>query len=113
MKKTLVTTTMMSAIASLMISGQVAAHHPSADVNPNFDTVDANISEAHNDAIDAMLADAEDDDMMSSTTRGADASGSQDRAGGSGAANIDQTSSLAETSTGGGGNGSMGGNSRR
>ena len=113
MKKTLLTTTMMSAIVSLMMSGQVAAHHPSEDVNPNFDIVDENISDSHNEVIDARLEDAEDDDMMASTSRGMDASGSQTRSADSGAANTDHTSSLAETSTGNGGNASRGGNSRR
>jgi len=67
---TLLKTTMIAAIASLGISNQSWAHHPSEDMNPNYDVVDEQVSDMHNEAIDSML---EDDDLMSSTARGMDA----------------------------------------
>ena len=52
-----------------------------AGMNPNYDIVDSQISDMHNEAIDAM---AEDADLMSSTARGMDAT-SMTRASGDGA----------------------------
>lgn len=54
MKKQLLTTAFVMTFASTA----VFAHHPSADVNPNYDSVDENISDMHNTVI-------EDDDMGS------------------------------------------------
>jgi hypothetical protein len=70
MKKHVMKTTMIAAIASLGISSQAWAHHPSEDMNPNYDFVDGQVSDMHNEVIDAMLEDA---DLMSSTARGMDA----------------------------------------
>jgi hypothetical protein len=67
---TVLRTAMIAAIASLGISSQAGAHHPSADMNPNYEVVDGQISDMHNEAIDSML---EDSDLMSSTARGMDA----------------------------------------
>lgn len=86
MKKTLLKTVMLSAIASLAMSGSVLAHHPSEDNNPNFDVVDANISDMHNTVIDAMM---EDSDLMASTNQGMD--GGPSMAAGDGA-NANETS---------------------
>jgi hypothetical protein len=71
MNKSVLTTTMIAAIASLGISSQAWAHHPSADMNPNYEMVDDQVSDMHNEVIDAMMA--EDADLMSSTARGMDA----------------------------------------
>jgi hypothetical protein len=68
---TLLKTTMIAAIASLGISSQAWAHHPSEDMNPNYDVVDEQISDMHNEVIDDMMT--EDADLMSSTARGMDA----------------------------------------
>ena len=70
MNKHVLKTTMLAAIASLGISSQVWAHHPSEEMNPNFEMVDEQVSDMHNEAIDAMI---EDGDLMSSTARGMDA----------------------------------------
>ena len=64
MNKTTFKTAMIAAVASLAMSGQTWAHHPSADMNPNYDFVDSQISEMHNLIIDEML---EDGDTMTST----------------------------------------------
>jgi hypothetical protein len=82
MKKTLLKTTMIAAIATLGLNGQAWAHHPSEDTNPNFDTVDDLVSDMHNEVIDPML---EDGDLMSSTARGMDATSSPSMASGDGA----------------------------
>lgn len=71
MNKQVLKTTMIAAIASLGINSQAWAHHPSADMNPNYEMVDDQISDMHNEVIDAMMA--EDADLMSSTARGMDA----------------------------------------
>jgi hypothetical protein len=71
MNMTVLKTTMIAAIASLGISSQAWAHHPSEEMNPNFDQVDEQVSDMHNEVIDAMMA--EDADLMSSTARGMDA----------------------------------------
>ncbi|MEJ2321460.1 MAG: hypothetical protein P8Z31_03685 [Gammaproteobacteria bacterium] len=55
MKKTLLTTTMIAAVAALGLNGQAWAHHPSEDTNPNFETVDDLVSDMHNEVIDDML----------------------------------------------------------
>jgi hypothetical protein len=70
MKKQVLKTTMLAAIASIGISSQTWAHHPSEEMNPNFEMVDDQVSDMHNEVIDAMLEDA---DLMSSTARGMDA----------------------------------------
>ena len=57
MKKSLVATAVLMTFAS----ASAFAHHPSADVNPNYDRVDENISDMHNTVIDARI----DDDMGS------------------------------------------------
>ena len=59
MKKTLLTSTLLMTFAS----ASAFAHHPSADVNPNYDSVDENISDMHNTVIDARIEETEDDDM--------------------------------------------------
>jgi hypothetical protein len=64
MIKTLVKTAILAAAASLAMSGQSWAHHPSADMNPNYDFVDGQVSDTHNEVIDAML---EDGDLMRSS----------------------------------------------
>lgn len=116
MKKSLLTTTMLAIVSSLSITGQVAAHHPSADNNPNYDVVDANISDMHNTVIDARIEEAEDDDLMASTARGMDAVDSPTTASGDGS-NADQTSSQSAqqvvTAPGNGSTSSTRGNSRR
>ena len=114
MKKSLLTTTMMSAITSafLLMSGQAVAHHPSADVNPNYESVDENIGDMHNTVIDARIAESEDDDLMSSTARGADSVDSPTMGGGDGA-NMDQTSNQSVDMAPGNGSTSTRGNSRR
>lgn len=70
MKKQVLKTTIFAAIASLGVSSLAWAHHPSEDMNPNYEMVDGQVSDMHNEAIDAML---EDDDLMSSTAQGMDA----------------------------------------
>ncbi|MEN8179947.1 MAG: hypothetical protein ABFS39_15205 [Pseudomonadota bacterium] len=74
MKKTIMKTTMLAAIASLTMSGYALAHHPLLDFNPDlYDQIDAVLSETnslHNEIMDARL---EDDDMMTSTSRSMDA----------------------------------------
>jgi hypothetical protein len=83
MNMTVLKTTMIAAIASLGISSQAWAHHPSADMNPNYEIVDSQISDMHNEVIDAMMEDA---DLMSSTARGMDATSmTASRASGDGA----------------------------
>ena len=82
MNKTLLKTTMIAAIASLSMGGQVWAHHPSEDMNPNFDLVDEQVSDMHIEIIDEML---EDGDLMSSTARGMDSTMSPNMAEGGGA----------------------------
>lgn len=79
MKKTILKTTMLAAIASLTMSGYVSAHHPSEDVNPNFATVDEQISDQHNIIIDAML---EDGDFMGGAVRAMDSNETPTVAGG-------------------------------
>ena len=68
MKSTIVKTAMLAAIASLAMTGQTWAHHMSYDVNPNYDFVDGQISENHNEVIENLL---EDEDTMFNTLRGA------------------------------------------
>ncbi len=70
MRKKVLKTTMLAAITSLGISNLAWGHHPSEDMNPNYDIVDDQVSDMHNEAIDAML---EDGDLMSSTAQGMDA----------------------------------------
>ena len=82
MNKTLLKTTMIAAIASLTMGGQVWAHHPSEDMNPNFDFVDEQVSDIHIENIDEML---EDGDLMASTARGMDSNMSPNTAVGDGA----------------------------
>ena len=71
MKKTIFTNSLLAALCSLSMSGYVFAHHPSEDMNPNFDFVDEQVSDMHNEIIDAML---EDDSLMGSTSRSSGAS---------------------------------------
>ena len=117
MKKHVLKTTMIAAIASLGINSQAWAHHPSEDMNPNYEMVDDQVSDMHNEVIDAML---EDSDLMSSTARGMDATSmttsmaSGDSASGSMAATRGAAQTV--TATGGGAvNAARGGssNSRR
>lgn len=80
MNKTLLKSALFAAIASFAVTGPVLAHHPSEDTNPNFDFVDEQVSDMHNEIIDEML---QDDDSMMSSTRNTDGSlsRSQDTAG--------------------------------
>lgn len=94
MKNTILKTTALAAIASLTMSGYVWAHHPSEDMNPNFETVDENISDIHNTVIDAMM---EDGDLMASTSQGMDG-GEPTMAEGDGA-NASQSSEQAAAQT--------------
>lgn len=87
---------MLAAIASLVMSGYVSAHHPSEDMNPNFDTIDENISDMHIIVVDGLLEDAEDDDLMASTAQGSDAIEAPNSASGDGA-NSSQVSNAATT----------------
>ena len=64
MNKTLHKTAMLAAVATFIMAGPTWAHHPSEEMNPNYDFVDEQISDMHNEIIDAML---EDGDMMSSS----------------------------------------------
>ena len=82
MNKTLLKTTMIAAIATLGMNGQAWAHHPSADMNPNYETVDDLVSDMHNEVIDDMM---ETSDLLSSTARGMDATSSPSMASGDGA----------------------------
>ena len=82
MKKTIINTTVLATIATLAFAPLASAHHPSEDVNPNYEMVDENISDMHIEIIDAML---EDGDLMSSTNRGSDAVDSPMMADGVGA----------------------------
>ena len=94
MNKTLINTAILAATASLAMSGQAWAHHPSEDMNPNFEFVDEQVSDMHIEIIDAML---EDGDLMSSTARGMDAVDSPAMASGDGAnASQDSTQSASQ-----------------
>ena len=73
----------LAAVASLTFAPYVSAHHPSADVNPNYDEVDDQISDQHNIIIGAMLE--EDDSLMASTLRGTDNADEARAAAGDGA----------------------------
>ena len=97
MKKTILKTTVLAAIASLAMSGYTWAHHPSEEMNPNYDTIDENISDIHNTVMDAMLEDAEDDSLMASTSQGMDG-GEPTMADGVGA-NASQSSAQAAAQT--------------
>jgi hypothetical protein len=61
MKKTVFNNAMLAAIVSLTFTSMASAHHMSEDVNPNYDFVDEQISDTHNDVVDALL---EDEEMM-------------------------------------------------
>jgi hypothetical protein len=101
--------TMIAAIASLGISSQAWAHHPSEDMNPNYDLVDDQVSDMHNEAIDSMLEDA---DLMASTARGMDATTMTASMAAGDGANASQTAAQASTqvdTTPGGRNSGSGG----
>lgn len=113
MKKTLLKTTMIAAIATLGMNGQAWAHHPSADTNPNYEMVDDQVSDMHNEVIDAML---EDSDMLSSTARGMDATSSPSMASGDGATSMQaatQSAAQVDVAPGRGAASTARGNSRR
>jgi len=93
MKKRVLNSTILAAIATLTFSPFVAAHHPSEDVNPNFDLVDSRISDMHNEVIDAMY---EDGDLMATTARGTDAVSSPTMSTGVGA-NATETATQSAT----------------
>ena len=59
MKKTVFNNTILAAIVSLTFTSMASAHHMSEDVNPNFDFVDDQISDMHNEVVDTLLEDGE------------------------------------------------------
>ena len=92
MKKTLLKATMLAAIASLVMSGSVLAHHPLFTVNPDqFEVVDDMMGDNSNH--DNVVGDVEDYEFMgnvsqsmdsvggNSTTDGGSMEASQDSAG--------------------------------
>jgi hypothetical protein len=93
MKKTILSSTILAAITALTFAPLASAHHPSEDMNPNFDFVDEQVSDMHIEIIDAML---EDGDLMSSTSRGSDAVTSPTMAEGVGA-NSSETATQSAT----------------
>ncbi|MDJ0807709.1 MAG: hypothetical protein QNJ78_12860 [Gammaproteobacteria bacterium] len=94
MKQTLHKILAMTAIASLAMSGYAFAHHPSEDMNPNFDTITDTISDNHMTVIDGMM---EDDSLMANTSQGMDG-GEANTAAGDGA-NANQTSNVGAAPT--------------
>jgi len=68
MKKTVFNNAMLAAIVSLTFTSMASAHHMSEDVNPNFDFVDEQISDMHNEVIDTLLEDGELMGGMASST---------------------------------------------
>jgi hypothetical protein len=79
MNKTLLKTALFAIVTSFAMSGQTWAHHPSEDMNPNFDFVDGQISEMHIEIIDEMLEDG--DSMISSRSMGGSVTQTQDPSG--------------------------------
>ena len=61
MKKTIFNNAILAAIVSLTFTSMASAHHMSEDVNPNYDFVDDQISDNHEEVIDTLL---EDDELM-------------------------------------------------
>jgi hypothetical protein len=72
MKKTVFNSAILAAIAALTFTPLASAHHMASDNMPDdqYDFVDDQISDMHNEIIDAMN---EDDDLMMNVARSTDA----------------------------------------
>lgn len=80
MNKALLKTAVFATITSFAVTGQTWAHHPSEDVNPNYDFVDEQISDMHDEAIDERMEDG-DSFMNSLRSTGGSTSQSQETSG--------------------------------
>lgn len=103
MKKTILKTTTLAAIASFMMSGVALAHHPLEDINADlYERIDDIISDTnsqHNEVMDAMLEDQEDDAMMANTSQSMDGSNTMTQVD-NGAATSSMTVEMGETASG-------------
>ena len=74
MKKPLLTSTMLAIVASLSVTGQVAAHHPLSVINPEqFEMVDDMMGDNSNH--NEVLGDVEDYEFMGNVNSGMDSIG--------------------------------------
>lgn len=102
MKKTILKSAILAAVASLTFAPYVSAHHPALAMAAEYEEetgeefpgallAEENISDQHNDVIDAMLEEG-DNDFMATTAQGTD-SETQTQVGGDAVASQDSAQS--------------------
>ena len=99
MKKTILKSVMLTAVASLAMSGHVWAHHPTYFMDEDlYYRIDENISDQHNEMIGDVTA--EDFELMGSVMRSMDANVDPVRAMGEALSGDDATENQAATEAG-------------